>query len=406
MAVTAPTKIKPSDRSVPDFVGPDPLVLWVWRRFRRPVWAALSIMLVNAIFYIGFGLYYSLRLPIAKVVPIWETGELLNGVTVFFIGSPAIIAYNLWLPQVLDFIINSLESQGVIVKPEADAFPRPSSTTSLRRILRAQLQQPHWSWIALAIAAIATGFLVFLIVPTETQLLQRTNFWYARPAGYISFCVFYFTMWYFLGLFVARTLAAVLGVRQYFSQPGAIIVVHPFTPDNAGGLGAVGLLSLGLGSLAVILGWLSAIYTAHTALSGGPYNVTVAVILSLLFLAVTPVFLLLPIWSVHRAMVAHRNQRLQQISFEASNLLAIVSPPGPDIVPHDAEPVQRATELDTVLQRLNKLREAHDFVKQNIPVWPIGDLAIRRFSFAATGPLLFTILSIVLDAYRTFQSKP
>jgi hypothetical protein len=100
--------------------------------------------------------------------------------------------------------------------------------------------------------------------------------------------------------------------------------VHPLHADEAGGLGAIGNLAAKYGAIGIAIGIMAASYAVARVHAGAGWQYPDIIALYVLYLILTPVSLLLPMWSAHEGMLRARSQTLSQISGEFSTMLCKV----------------------------------------------------------------------------------
>jgi hypothetical protein len=121
------------------------------------------------------------------------------------------------------------------------------------------------------------------------------------------------------------------------------------------------------------------------------------IIAYLAYLVLLPLCLITPIWSARKAMVLFRDEKLAAISEALEE--AISSSVGQ--ICGDEE-VGVGEGLECNVDKVEQLRQMHEIILAVTPVWPISVPTFRRFSLAASVPLLSGFLPVAVEAALAF----
>jgi hypothetical protein len=181
---------------------------------------------------------------------------------------------------------------------------------------------------------------------------------------------------YVVTLVLIRQTLVIIKLNRFFAE--FTVDIAPLHPDKAGGLRMLGDYVLGSGFLIGVIG----LNLSMTSLRGQavPEYLTAEYYRELAtFFALGPMFLLLPLFTVHRQMQAARERLMaeiaQQFDQEYFGLLNHL----------------RQDKLDPVdVARLEAVQKIYD-IAANAPVWPINVEIFSKFSAAVLLPLFLPI---------------
>lgn len=381
----------------------DPLLKFMVSKFRTPLRAAIWVGIINAIVYFGAGLFINHTYLQKTFMPIFHPAELSLGVFIWFIFLPVLWAYYMWQPRATFKVIQSLRSNSVI--PCANNIPQPKAAISetadsnvshndLGSMMTLVLSKSRWSAIAFLITLAVMASYVISLVPTEFASMQGIpTFWFVDRRTHSLLFALVFLNGYIFSSFLIRTIVTVWEFHTFFRVNKFVITVHPFHPDQCGGLASLGSFSVRIGLLAVVVGAWAVFFTFRPMLCGGyPVLDFSTISLFVLYIILAPTFLLAPVWSAHKAMEHFRDSKLSEISIELEELvissLARLSA---------ARLSKDAKVLQTDLEKMKYLQDMYQFIRKTTPTWPISVPTFKKFSITASLPLVLGVLSFIID---------
>ena len=244
-------------------------------------------------------------------------------------------------------------------------------------------------------ALLATSVAVFLyevfLVPLST--LAEPVFWDVDPRTHSLLLVLVGFNTYIIVSFALRTLAMTIELRVFFRNRSSITTIHPLHPDECGGFGALGTFAARLGGIGIMTGFWAAFLAYYPMIAGYPPQLNlITAMLYVAYAVITPICLIMPIWSAHKAMQRFRDFQLSVISHEIEGLVASsvrrldIMRQAPNVKPLQAD-----------VDQMGYLKQMYQFVMSTTPVWPISVPSIRRFSITASLPLVSGLLPLAID---------
>lgn len=229
-------------------------------------------------------------------------------------------------------------------------------------------------------AALAVLFFILVqtlvVFPTESRQLGKPYFWfYDKRYYFLVFVPVLSLSYYAVAMAAIKGILALVWFNLLFRRFQAR--VHPLHPDEGGGFGALGSLAVKYSLIAVGLGAMAATLTVVRILIGSGWAHMDLLALYALYIVLTPISLVSPLWSAHQAMVRARNEFLHDISNEFEKILV-------EGKPQDWE-------------SLGELKARYTFIRETYPTWPISFAIFRRFSITASLPLITGVASILID---------
>ena len=284
------------------------------------------------------------------------------------VAQPMIIAYFLWLPTATHRLFQDALSGGWL-----KADPRVVEMLgSSQRLLNS-------NWVP-GISVTASFLINILVYAFWRGWLGGHN-----PTWVVAHPVlgFWRMMFSLLGFYALGVLVLSWGITVWTISRvmrADLIDVLPFDPDRAGGLGQIGRFMSNHGYFAfAAAAVIAAMYWETPIVSGGGSRawLGVALLATLAYVVVAPLFFLLPLRSTHDAMLRHKRRYLEAISAQMMQPLERLAKAPLHGWPGDA--ADRAK-----LQELHALRR----MVESFPTWPftVGDL--RRYCGWASAPLV------------------
>ncbi|MBI5303066.1 MAG: hypothetical protein HY868_13105 [Chloroflexi bacterium] len=344
-----------------------------------PIGVVLSLSIINVVINISIALNQDAWFPSMKSQGLGsEPGAWFND----FLVIPVVIGYFRWIQTAGDSLFGELVTVQV--------FSNPNFTKSILNNCKTRFQGV---WTVITSVSIAVIFCVWFVLTFTVFAKNTFSSWVTVSPTIVWIRVpFLFVAAYAITMFVIDLAMIILVLNALFRNQE--IVVQPFSPDDAGGLGSVGQFVAKLGYLIGMLGLgLSANFVTQNAFRLIGISDYVAVIALILYLVLSPIFFFLPLWSAHVAMVKYRNNLLTNISKEyvqVFNQLISLRAENPD-------------RLEPHLRKIKQLEETQKTINK-FPIWPFNADAPRRFFALVISPLIPAVISVAIDLIKRMSS--
>lgn len=381
------------------------LLRFMTQKVRTPLGAAICVFLVYGITYFGAGLWVDYAHQGENFISIFDPAEIWWGSFLWLFVSPIWWAYFVWQPIGISKAIDSLHQNDVIfnpgeIKDPVSTTPKPATenrdlssrvSSALRRSL----------WLILALLTTSVVILLHEVFLLPRSPLEKPTFWFVDLRTRFLLHVLTGLDAYVLASLGLRTLATVFELRAFFRNRNSITAIHPLHPDKCGGSGALGTFATRLGGLGVIIGFWAVFLTCYPMIVGRPSQLNLAIVMIyVVYIVVTLICLITPIWSAHKAMERFRDSKLSTISHELEELVtSSMGRLGTMIQAPDAKPLQ--ADVD----KMGYLRQMYQFILSTTPVWPISVPTIKAFATTASLPLVSALLPFVIDTVGHLVSR-
>lgn len=283
-------------------------------------------------------------------------------------------------------VLQSFEQTDVIqAVSEKESIYIKSYPDFLNKI-QMSVDNKRWTIIALILSAVFLGnwFLEF-------NTVGRSVFWYDVKWLRVVVLLYLFVYTYAASLIIFKGVQSVLYTNRLFQWFD--VRVRPMYPDEAGGLGALGNSTLRASALIVGFGMFLAGVTILILFTEGDLFTSRTVVMSwVVYILLTPIVLILPMLSAHRAMKDARNEKLSEIAQEFEKTLSEANV----TKVNDTETIKDANE------KLQELQTRYSIVANSYPTWPLPARLFRNFSITASLPLMSGLISMVIN-YSTKQ---
>lgn len=294
-----------------------------------------------------------------------------------FIITPIVWAYYVWTTKYPHDVYLTLKSSQVIPENAADRF------SSWFKEYESSLGNKKTA-VVVYILTIAFVSLVNYGWLKVDPWFGRGN-WFAYSYAFIMFSIAYMmTSW-----IIIRELITVYWLRKLFSILDEDLVIQISYPDNAGGLGVIGLHASRLSMLIVAIGS----FLVSVTLVSNLYNVAESawsitqITLWGAYIIFVPLSFGLLILPAHNYMQRYKNKQLLQVSRliqgEVTKLKSIKQ------LNHDT--------TQNILKEIETLQKAYEYLDKSIPVWPFSAAIFRGFTFTSLIPILSLFGSLFID---------
>lgn len=381
----------------------DPAWWLLARKLRIPTAGIILVVtIVTAAITFGGGWIVSYVLyPDAPMIRVGDPGHLWYALLVHFVYLPIVWLIWLWQPHGIANTLESLWAQNVILDDEKDQF----------EVLCEKMHVcMNRGYLPLGAILVVVAFVVLqtcFAFPAQTVAMGKPYFWFYDRGFYYWMNITSWSLTYYVTAMVVIKGVLTLGWFYYLFRRLSVRV-HPLHPDGAGGLGAIGDLAARYGAIGIAIGMMAASYAVGRVHAGAGWVYPDVIALYVLYLILTPVSLLLPMWSAHEGMLKARSQPLSQVSGEFETMLHEVLQAGADesqewwsiefldsevTLRRKGEPGNRdRSDLD---KRLEKLQARHKLIMDTYPVWPIRFGFARNLTLVALLPLVTGIVSLL-----------
>lgn len=335
--------------------------------------------MIHGTIWLLSGLYVNARFP-SQYVEILSTDEMPFGSFLWLLVVPASWMYYLWLPRATEDMEAALRHNQVV-------GTRTESESVLLRLIQAHLHRLVITVIVVLSVVFVLVVYYWIFLPGEIAT-GRETFWAATPwlLGTLGFLIGLNS--YIILQTVARVLFLATALHRFFDSD-LIDQVYVSHPDQSGGLGTIGQLTLRLGVFAVLLGiWASWIALLPVGISGEITFNAATVVLYLAYgsLAIINFFLLL--WPAHTAMLRYKHKRLKTLSFLMQDVYSQL---------YDEE-----ADLSKINSQLSLLDDLYEKVSK-MPEWPIPTWIRTRFGIVSSLPGL---VGVFISVYELLQPSP
>jgi hypothetical protein len=357
----------------------DPLAILLANRFHlSPFRAAFVGCVIYSVLVYGLGVLLSLTYAGPDVGGIYEGAETVVSPVVFILIPPVLWWFYLWQPAAITAAIEA-QDRSRTMEP-SEKCPQPASTTYANVIFNRSL------WAILS-AVTAIGVVVgwyFLVVLPNIPDQGFMAWWYVLPAYRFGiFLPLVGVFLYMLLMIITRQLCAILILNKFFSQ-GQTIRVRPLHPDGAGGLGAVGKLAIATAWFGVGMGFWATVYSLLLTHAFTTQGLVLAILYWALYLILTPILLLGPVWGAHQAMRRAKMDQLAEISRMVDKYFA-------------SSQILKEDRVQEYNRHLKALWKRYQFIQKNYPEWPFSTSFFRNFGIAAVLPLISGLISLLKD---------
>ena len=368
----------------------------------HPVGIILVVTIVTSAITFGGGWIVShVVYPDMPMIRVEDPEHLWYALLVHCAYLPIIWLIWLWQPQAIVNTLKSLRDQNVILDEEKAQFE------ALCEKMRGCMNRGYLPFAAVLVVLIIVVLQTSVVFPAQTAAMGKPYFWFVDKRFYYWLNIASWFLTYYVTAMVAIKGVLTLGWFYYLFRKLSVRV-HPLHPDQAGGLGAIGNLAARYGAIGIAIGMMAASYGISRALAGAGWIHPDIIILYGLYLILTPVSLLLPMWSAHEGMLKARSQPLAQISGEFGTMLREVLQARGDqsqemwfieslcfevTLRRKGEPgTGDRSDLDKGLQ---KLQARYNLIMGTFPVWPIRFGFARNLTIVALLPLVTGVVSLI-----------
>ena len=218
--------------------------------------------------------------------------------------------------------------------------------------------------------------------------------WFGRENwGHFAFTILsVFILYYSLIWFVLRELVFVIWLYIFFRNQGEQLEVKVSHPDNAGGLGELGIHASRVGLFVLMLGLGFVVVRFTTIYYQATQSIwnTVQILGWIVYAAVVPLSMLLLLQPAHSCMLKFRERKLLRLSLQ---------------IDREMEQLEKAFDgegnrIAEISARLEGLRNTYAYLENKIPVWPFNATIFRQITLTTIMPVLSFVVSTAIDLMR------
>lgn len=359
----------------------DPLLYALNRASNFRIWRVYLLSLASyAVLIVGVGVQISGHYEHIglKFMSLLNPQEFFFTCTCFLFIVPLIWSFYVWQPKGFFVVEQKLRENGVIGGSETE--DKVISEFMYHQVIPMFTDK---RFLTLASITILTSPFIWLTNFTRPNVFNPGNLplWWSLNPVYkwaifmpLAFVNVYMTVWILCRqVIIVRSLSRLL--RQFYKS------VRLFHPDNCNGLAPIGHFATKLGSGGIIFGfWLSAII-GTPVLFGYPPNLKWTTLLgAVCYIIMIPTLLIPPIWEAHLIMLEYRDRTLENLG----------------------QKIHSELMSDSVQERGGKglvevLEWRYSLLERELHLWPVRVGEIKRFIVATTGPIISSVIPIVLN---------
>jgi hypothetical protein len=337
--------------------------------------AFVAVLVLNIVTQLAAAFYFDAWGPFT--LPNGVESKGLSGEpgawVICLLAQPILIGMMVWLSDAGDELVKKLIDQKILtISPEA---------RDLLQELKNNLTNKWLNLSAWAFGFIVQGFLILI----ELGIIGNCNpTWINVHPSIIIFRTLVAIPVYFSIAINVYSIRIILGSLSNIMKIQDIINIEPFHSDGAGGLAPIGKFVANVGYLLFALGFVIAGLLFQSWLVGETSNfgwLICAVLALIVYLVCTPLLSFFPLLSIHKVMLTHKENRIQEISTELNQVYSLAT-----------EDIENTREDYTIrIKYLTQLKE----LSEKIPTWPISTASLRKYYSLTLSPFVSLILGVV-----------
>lgn len=392
------------------FLRYDPFLrclLWLTqKKTLRLVLLAFGVCGIGCFFLGGILVYFSRS---SYILSPFDSMTLPLEAYIYLLTLPTIWVYYAKEPQRISAIFSGLSRNKVIGQTKAPSYP------TVEVFLKAQNDQPQQRWYTL----VSLGLTITLFFLWWSTVFTPNNpFWFSHPQVWWQVHPLFFWMiwvpvvwgtvymlWY---TFFRRVMAVILINRFLKAFDFSPKLLHP---DRANGFSPVGKYPLSFTFLVLVAGGWLFLVIVYPVFFGHPANTKLdTYIYILLYIILTSIGLLTPIWGIHKKMCELKHQALEEIAEEVrqllkqmpSTLLALNGPletqaffkrllAGKEVVPS-----HRYLTPKDLMENIEALKREYELINQEFHTWPFNLSSMSQFLVSFGFPFFTAAVSVIV----------
>lgn len=359
---------------------------WIIRFFNflklKPLGVFFAVALFNIILDVSLALGFD----------IWESTPSILGLSrepgawgIDFIGGPLLFATYVWVNRMSGSLITGLIKRGKLKLNKA-------SREVLDQYSR-QINSVWFSRLAILLGIASTSLIAWLLIfdPANTDWSR------ANDVIVIIRTLFNYPVHITGMLLLLYLVSFIFRFNKIITLSG--VVIEPFHPDNAGGLGEIGLALANFGYVILCFGFILVLVFYQSYLNtssfdlqglGGRAWLKGGFVYLLLYVIIAPSAFFLPALNTHWVMVKQKKSLLMDISRNIDKILKHI---------HVIR-LESPSKVRPLLEKLNQLEHLRE-ITMKYPTWPYNQENFRKYLGLVSTPFLSTFLSIVANKLYT-----
>lgn len=300
------------------------------------------------------------------------TGYYVRAVIQAFIVMPALGWIYVTLPGNIANLFNTLETNKVI----GDLHPNSSGITSYGDFLKKLIAATDNFWWVAGAMTFAVLYWLYRLLLLDPLTRSAYPFWLQ-----LADMVIYAPMLYSVLLTIIRLLVALLYTNRLFNLFD--IQVNPLHPDGSAGLGFLeNMLKISV-YLTVFTGVGALVLNpAFLYFNTNIFSLVEAVVLAIVYAAMSLTFFIGWLLVPHQAMVNARDEVLKSLANEFQAAIVQTTP----AANADANAIKAGTD------RLSELNRRYQLLQNTYPTWPLEIVQMRRLIGTVSLPALIALL--------------
>lgn len=286
---------------------------------------------------------------------------------------------------ILYFAVPNFLAKPFMILERADSIGEGLETEDEEQYsqFRARMISSLGSFVWIGLAAIMILYYwyyrLFTSVPSDpSQLIAEPT----RTLIRIALLVIYSPLLYMGILTLGRILVGVPLIGRFFRS--FQIQVNPLSPDGAGGIGFVGQMLIDSALIATAFGAAATgLVYVNLAAGNNPLGRVEIIILSLIYLVLTPLLFFSLMWAPHRALVRAREAALKPLADEYREVSL-------------QEIHSRKKNVDAIKSKtdhLIEIKRQYQLIEETFPVWPLDTRSLRGLLATSILPAVSTLFS-------------
>lgn len=390
----------------------DPLGKFVLHKLKLTPFLFALLTLLYFVIFLPAGNSYIQKTYSGQYIGLFDNDELLNAIASFIIFFPVAAWFYTWQLAATKKLFSTLVSDKVIVHSEEDFSAKVIGPYFESKLID-PLTDSHLHLLSLAISI--ASMTVFTISAFQDKVVGEAR-WFTIYAW--LYFVFYLPpqiiSTYAMALAVMRHIVIVRFINRIFSDFD--VIVRPLHPDKAGGFSPVSRFAASSSVVAITIGiWINVLIFAPTVF-GDPPSLTAHIGLYPIYIALTPLLLILPVTKASKVMTEAKHSELRKVSAAFESFFAqcqrelndaAVATDG-NIQQNDGiiqakESIPDNLSLSEQNKTLEELEQRYQFIERTFPTSPFSRIEIRGLTLSSIAPLVPGFLLGIAELY--FKTK-
>lgn len=270
-------------------------------------------------------------------------------------------------------ILENLDSIGDNIDNSADSY------NDFRQKMVSAVGSTIWIGLAILMIAYYWYYRLFTLVPSDPSQLLPVEL---RVWVRVTLLLIYSPLLFMGVLTLGRILVGSYFIGRFFQS--FKIQVNPMSPDGAGGMGFVGQMLITSALIATAFG-AAATGLVYVNLAAGnhPLGRVEIIILSLIYLVLTPLLFYSLMWSPHQALIRARETALKPLAdeYQRASAQAIRSKK------NSVETLKSKTD------HLVEIKRQYELIRDSFPIWPLDTRSLRNLLATSILPAVSTLFS-------------